>query len=97
MQREAVPQKKSAKSKIESPIWLETSTDWAPGSSGAAILDAFGNAVGHVSEIESIQEDQPEMLGKKQRQERLVLPGTVIIFHDAISAKQVKALVEPSK
>jgi hypothetical protein len=97
VQREVVPQKKTAKSKIESPIWLETSTDWAPGSSGAAVLDAFGNAIGHVSEIESVLEDQPEMLGKKQQQERLVLPGTVIIFHEAISARQVKALVEPSK
>jgi hypothetical protein len=97
VQREVAPLKKSAKSKIESPVWLETSTDWAPGSSGAAVLDAFGNAIGHVSEIESVLEDQPEMPGKKQQQERLVLPGTVIIFHDAISARQVKALVEPSK
>ena len=35
---------------------LNVSTDWAPGSSGAAILDACGNAVGHVSVISSFQQ-----------------------------------------
>jgi hypothetical protein len=28
---------------------VNVSTDWAPGSSGAAVLDEYGNAIGHVS------------------------------------------------
>jgi hypothetical protein len=31
---------------------LNVSTDWAPGSSGAPILDGAGNAIGHVSTIQ---------------------------------------------
>jgi S1-C subfamily serine protease len=33
---------------------MEVSTDWAPGSSGSAVLDVCGNAIGHVSEIAAI-------------------------------------------
>src|SRR5439155_12589641 len=33
------------------PTRLNVSTDWAPGSSGSAVLDEFGNAIGHVSTI----------------------------------------------
>ncbi len=95
VQRFLLQPKKSEAKKAEAPTWLETSTDWAPGSSGAAVLDAFGNAIGHVSEIESVLEEQQET-GKKQ-QERLMIPGTVIIFHEAISAKHVRALVETAK
>lgn len=35
---------------------LDVSTDWAPGSSGAAVLDACGNAVGHVAVIQLLTE-----------------------------------------
>lgn len=34
---------------------MHVSTDWAPGSSGAPVLDAFGNAVGHVAVISSLK------------------------------------------
>jgi hypothetical protein len=34
---------------------LHVSTDWAPGSSGAPVLDACGNVVGHVAVISSFQ------------------------------------------
>jgi S1-C subfamily serine protease len=33
---------------------MNVSTDWAPGSSGSAVLDAFGNAIGHVVSISTI-------------------------------------------
>jgi hypothetical protein len=35
---------------------LNVSTDWAPGSSGAAVLDDFGNVIGHVSTIAPLSE-----------------------------------------
>lgn len=38
---------------------LNVSTDWAPGSSGAAVLDECGNAIGHVSAIWSLSDDVP--------------------------------------
>lgn len=43
----------------DSPLLLRmnVSTDWAPGSSGAAVLDEFGNAIGHVSAIWSLADD----------------------------------------
>jgi hypothetical protein len=34
---------------------MHVSTDWAPGSSGAPVLDACGNVVGHVAVISSLQ------------------------------------------
>jgi hypothetical protein len=34
------------------------STDWAPGSSGSAVLDQAGNAIGHVSEIFGMSPDR---------------------------------------
>ncbi len=55
---------------IPSPVWLETTADWAPGSSGSALLDACGNAVGHVSEIQAILEAP-----KPPRQRRGVEPA----------------------
>jgi hypothetical protein len=46
-------------SKLSAVQWLRlnVSTDWAPGSSGAAVLDAQGNAVGHVSVIASLRDE----------------------------------------
>jgi hypothetical protein len=35
---------------------LNVSTDWAPGSSGAAVLDECGNVIGHVSTIAPLSE-----------------------------------------
>jgi len=71
------------------PIWVEVSTDYAMGSSGSAVLDVFGNAVGHVSEIESMVDDQSDIPTKS----RISAPGTVIIFHDLIGAANVQALI----
>ncbi len=70
-------------------VYIQVDTNWAPGSSGAAVLDIFGNAVGHVSTIEAVM-DEPEETSKKESQPA----GTLIIFHDALSAKHVKELVK---
>ena len=37
---------------------VNASTDWAPGSSGAAVLDECGNVIGHVSTIAPLSEQQ---------------------------------------
>lgn len=77
------------------PVWLETTTEWAPGSSGSAVIDQFGNCVGHVSEIQSVLEDPLPVRKKKDGREAPRQPqGTLIIFHQAIAAAEVLALVK---
>ena len=108
---------------IESPIWVQVSTDWAQGSSGSAVLDRFGNAIGHVSEIQTMLDDseplpqeedeepsdhppvkaeekpkadaKPETKPDAKPEEISEAPGTVIVFHDAIAASTVKAMIKP--
>jgi hypothetical protein len=73
---------------------VNVSTDWAPGSSGSAVLDSFGNAIGHVSEISAhgspAQPNTSATGGPKSSQ-------TYIIFHDAARAADVLALVKPPR
>ena len=38
---------------------INVSTDWAPGSSGAAILDEAGNVIGHVATIRALFSKAP--------------------------------------
>ena len=79
---------------VAKPVWLETTTDWAPGSSGSALIDQFGNGVGHVSAIQTVLEEA--LPGRKKRSEATVIEqlGTQMVFHQAISAVEVKALVK---
>jgi hypothetical protein len=72
------------------PVWVEVSTEYAMGSSGSAVLDACGNAIGHVSEIESMVDDQSDLPVKSRAP---TAPGTVIIFHDIIAVRNVRALI----
>ncbi len=108
---------------VESPIWVQVSTEWAQGSSGSAVLDRFGNAIGHVSEIQTMLDDsdpgpveededpsdrpptkaeekpksesKPDPKANTKPEELPEAPGTVIVFHDAIAASTVKALIKP--
>jgi S1-C subfamily serine protease len=68
-------------------IRMNVSTDWAPGSSGSAILDRFGNAIGHVAEIST---GRPRSPGTNQND------SAVIVFHEAIRAADVLALTRRS-
>lgn len=77
-------------SEVPKPVWLETTVDWAPGSSGSAVVDAKGNCVGHVSEIETVLDDQP---ARKRSKAEGVAVGTQIVFHHAIAAGEVRSLV----
>lgn len=65
---------------------LDVTTDWAPGSSGAAVLDECGNAIGHVTSITSLSDRQS---GSRRN------GPTLITIHEAVSAKDVLALVHP--
>jgi S1-C subfamily serine protease len=59
------------------------STDWAPGSSGSAVLDQAGNVIGHVSSIE----------GRSNRGGG----AAMITFHHGIPAHAVRLLAESVK
>jgi S1-C subfamily serine protease len=73
-------------------IRMEVSTDWAPGSSGAAVLDECGNAIGHVSEISSASSRRAR--GTNQTS---VASSPMIVFHYASRAADVLALIKPAK
>ncbi len=79
---------------VPKPVWLETTTEWAPGSSGSALIDQFGNGVGHVSEIQTVLEDPLPVRKKKGETAANQQLGTQIVFHQAIGAVEVKALVK---
>ena len=73
------------------PTRIDVGTDWAPGSSGSAVLDECGNAIGHVSTIAAISEE------KDNADQETTTPGaTMIIFHEAVSARDVLRLVRPA-
>lgn len=72
------------------PRRMNVSTDWAPGSSGAAVLDECANAIGHVSEISA--------QGKQRKAGKDSSGGeTLIVFHNAACAADVISLVKPTK
>ena len=53
------PQRRRRPIPSDSPslLRMNVGTDWAPGSSGAAVLDQCGNAIGHVAAIWSLSDD----------------------------------------
>jgi S1-C subfamily serine protease len=73
-------------------IIMNVSTDWAPGSSGAAVLDGFGNAIGHVATIAT----HGEAMGEEGADAKVSSPGreTFMVLHAAARAADVLALVE---
>lgn len=66
-------------------VVMNVSTDWAPGSSGAAVLDDRGNAIGHVSTISTLDDDPAE-------EEPM---GTFMVLRRAVRAHDVLALIRP--
>ena len=80
---------------------LNVSTDWGPGSSGAAVLDVCGNAIGHVKLITSLGfNDDGGKAAPTARQspsngtEPEADQGTILVLHEAIPARGVKLLIE---
>ncbi|RBP47992.1 trypsin-like peptidase [Roseimicrobium gellanilyticum] len=70
----------------DEPVWIQVSTSWAPGSSGSAVLDAHGNAIGHVSQIQTVYQDPSKTTASA--------PGTLMVLHDAIAASNVLKLIK---
>ena len=56
------------------------------------MLDEHGNAIGHVSTI-SAETDEPP----RDTRTKAPAPGTLIVFHEAVSAAEVRALIQPPK
>ncbi|MEO7099802.1 MAG: serine protease [Luteolibacter sp.] len=84
---------------------IHVSADWAPGSSGAALMDVCGNAIGHVSAIDPLVSDDPIPTEEKPVKPDKKSPKTppppptvdnsvLITLHEAISARGVKMLAE---
>lgn len=63
---------------------MNVSTRWAPGSSGSAVLDACGNAIGHVATISTMGKSGNREDGDKGR--------TLITLHTATPARAMMAL-----
>ncbi len=74
------------------PTRLNVSTDWAPGSSGSAVLDECGNAIGHVSTISAVEGEEDSEVDKPR-----TAGPTMIVFHEAVSAKDVLVLIDSAK
>jgi hypothetical protein len=75
---------------------LNVSTDWAPGSSGAAVLDACGNAIGHVTSIMPMREGRTAIPvegeeGKTVKRDRFQ-GATLITLRDATPARAMRTL-----
>ncbi len=88
---------------------VNVSTDWAPGSSGAAVLDEYGNAIGHVSQIAPLAptgrmanavvpekiKDAVAVGDEKPKKAAPPKPESVVItLHEAIPARGIRALAE---
>ena len=74
------------------PTRLNVSTDWAPGSSGSAVLDEYGNAIGHVSTISAVADEE-----ESDSTDSRTLGPTMIVFHEAVSAQDVLRLIKQPK
>jgi hypothetical protein len=85
---------------------VNVSTDWAPGSSGAAVLDQCGNAIGHVSTISPLSEGahQPAPAPEAENESEKAKPAqarndrfngaTLITLHEAVPARGLLALAK---
>jgi S1-C subfamily serine protease len=74
------------------PTRLHVSTEWAPGSSGSAVLDECGNAIGFVSTIATAGEEEVSDPGETPKD-----TGTFIVFHEAVAVRDVLSLISPKR
>jgi hypothetical protein len=70
------------------------STDWALGSSGSAVLDEFGNAIGQASAVATVTTVPERHVSVKSRTP--AARSTMIVFHEAVAAQDVLLLVRPT-
>jgi hypothetical protein len=81
------PGRRTAMANMTSVLRINISVAWASGSSGSAVLDECGNAIGQVSTISLAEDEGHDRLSTNNQ------PAT-IIFHEAASARDVLALVK---
>ena len=84
------------------PTRINVSTDWAPGSSGSAVLDECGNVIGHVSMVSTPNgppsaASSPASGAKPKAQPAQPPRPTPIVFHEAVSARDVRRLIKAPK
>lgn len=77
-------------------VTLEVTTDWAPGSSGSAVLDEFGNAIGHVASISAHLEESEEQPPTESGGHELSLfpTATYMVLRSATRAFDVLRRIE---
>ena len=72
---------------------IHVSSDWSKGSSGSAVLDECGNAIGHVVRIQSLfNADRASGTDKGAGKS-----ATVLNLHEAVPAKSVLSLLTAKK
>lgn len=77
------------------PTRINVSADWSYGSSGAAVLDDSGNVIGQVCTIAVEGEDKA---GPEAASAGISVPDPMpIVFHEAVSARDVLALIKPDE
>jgi hypothetical protein len=74
------------------PTRLNVSTDWAPGSSGSAVLDECGNVIGHVANISTPRAETPA-----RTEDAKVPKPAPIVFQEAVTARDVLRLIRTPK
>ncbi len=72
---------------------INVSTDWAPGSSGAAILDNAGNVIGHVATIRALYGKPPVHAPVAKPGDSAGGPAMAMNLHEAIPAKSVLTII----
>lgn len=80
-----------------SRVVVDVSTDWAPGSSGAGVLDECGNAIGHVSTISTHGEQDDAPPPTEPAGQAPFGHATFLVLHHATRAHDVLALVRTPK
>jgi thiol-disulfide isomerase/thioredoxin len=69
---------------------IHVSSDWSKGSSGSAVLDEYGNAIGHVVRIQSLFNSDRASGADKGAATK---SATVLNLHEAVPAKSVLSLL----
>lgn len=94
------PERKGEPGSLEEVSYLRVNfgTDWAPGSSGAPILDQCGNVAGHVSRISALANSEAKQNITTEEEKGSVGRSSIsdpplITVHEGIPARGVMALI----
>jgi hypothetical protein len=76
---------------------MNVSTDWGPGSSGAAVLDSSGNVIGHVTTVRSLFDESPKPVASTEpgHADERGQGAPLMTLHDAVPARSVLTLLKP--